>query len=277
MLNSVLIVGLGLMESNLGLKLRSQGIKVYGKDKDEKAYSRALNSGVVEKGRPKEVDLIILSMPINEIINYFNTPQIEITAKVVVDLGGTKKDICKLMDKSLIPAIGGHPLCGVADNSNFKDNMDLYSNSTFILSETSSTTEEAKLLVLEMVKLANANPIWLKPDIHDEIIAITSHIPHLISTALIGAVMKNYKLEEIMEFTSGGFDGATRLSRTNPDMIWGMLETNNESIEIFGEKFLNEFRSIFAMNGESDLHQYIEGTVEWRRELASRFGERPLE
>ena len=89
--------------------------------------------------------------------------------------------------------------------------------------------------------------------------------------------MKNYKLEEIMEFTSGGFDGATRLSRTNPDMIWGMLETNNESIEIFGEKFLNEFRSIFAMNGESDLHQYIEGTVEWRRELASRFGERPLE
>jgi len=277
MLNSVLIVGLGLMGSNLGLKLRSQGIKVYGKDKDGKAYSRALNSGVVEKGRPKEVDLIILSMPINEIINYFNTPQIEITAKVVVDLGGTKKDICKLMDKSLIPAIGGHPLCGVADNSNFKDNMDLYSNSTFILSETSSTTEEAKLLVLEMVKLANANPIWLKPDIHDEIIAITSHIPHLISTALIGAVMKNYKLEEIMEFTSGGFDGATRLSRTNPDMIWGMLETNNESIEIFGEKFLNEFRSIFAMNGESDLHQYIEGTVEWRRELASRFGERPLE
>ena len=277
MLNSVLIVGLGLMGSNLGLKLRSQGIKVYGKDKDGKAYSRALNSGVVEKGRPKEVDLIILSMPINEIINYFNTPQIEITAKVVVDLGGTKKDICKLMDKSLIPAIGGHPLCGVADNSNFKDNMDLYSNSTFILSETSSTTEEAKLLVLEMVKLANANPIWLKPDIHDEIIAITSHIPHLISTALIGAVMKNYKLEEIMEFTSGGFDGATRLSRTNPDMIWGMLETNNESIEIFGEKFLNEFRSIFAMNGESDLHQYIEETVEWRRELASRFGERPLE
>ena len=277
MLNSVLIVGLGLMGSNLGLKLRSQGIQVYGKDKDGKAYSRALNSRVVEKGRPKEVDLIILSMPINDIINYFNTPQIEITAKVVVDLGGTKKDICKLMDKSLIPAIGGHPLCGVADNSNFKDNMDLYSNSTFILSETSSTTEEAKLLVLEMVKLANANPIWLKPDIHDEIIAITSHIPHLISTALIGAVMKNYKLEEIMEFTSGGFDGATRLSRTNPDMIWGMLETNNESIEIFGEKFLNEFRNIFAMNGESDLHQYIEETVEWRRELASRFGERPLE
>ena len=80
-----------------------------------------------------------------------------------------------------------------------------------------------------------------------------------------------------MEFTSGGFDGATRLSRTNPDMIWGMLETNGKSISEFGEKFLKELRNIFSMNEGSDLHQYIENTVEWRRELANRFGERTLE
>ena len=89
--------------------------------------------------------------------------------------------------------------------------------------------------------------------------------------------MKTHELEEIMEFTSGGFDGATRLSRTNPDMIWGMLETNGRLIGDFGEKFLEEFRNIFSMQEGIDLHQYIENTVEWRRELANKFGERTLE
>ncbi|RZP25464.1 MAG: prephenate dehydrogenase [Candidatus Actinomarinales bacterium] len=277
MLRSVLIVGLGLMGSNLGLKLRSQGIKVYGEEIDENAHARAINSGVIEKESATDVDLIILAIPINQIINYLNTPLDGVKAKGLIDLGGTKKKICQLMGEYEVPSVGGHPLCGVADNSIFEDNINLYRNSTFILSETTSTNEEVKELALEMVKLIEANPVWLDSTTHDEVIAITSHIPHLISTALIGAVMKTHELEEIMEFTSGGFDGATRLSRTNPDMIWGMLETNGRPIGDFGEKFLEEFRNIFSMQEDIDLHQYIENTVEWRRELANKFGERTLE
>lgn len=277
MLSSVLIVGLGLMGSNLGLKLRSQGVKVYGEDVNKNAYSRALNSGIIERESATDVDIIILAIPINQILNYLNNPPRNVIAKGLIDLGGTKKKICHLMDDFEIPSVGGHPLCGVADNSNFEDNINLYKNSTFILSETTSTNEEVKLLALEMIKLIDANPVWLDPVSHDEIIAVTSHIPHLISTALIGAVMETYELEEIMEFTSGGFDGATRLSRTNPDMIWGMLETNGIPIGVFGEKFLKELGNIFSMQESTDLYRYIENTVQWRRELANKFGERALE
>ena len=276
MLSSVLVVGLGLMGSNLALKLRSQGLQVYGEDVNQDAYLNAINMGAIEDSSCSEVDLVVLAIPINEILDYLKNPK-DIKAKGLIDLGGTKKEICKIMNNFNIPSIGGHPLCGVADNSSFVENIDLYSNSTFILSETSSTNDEVKNLSLEMVNYLGANPIWLDPTTHDEIIAITSHIPHLISTALIGAAMNSYGLEEIMEFTSGGFDGATRLSRTNPDMIWGMLETNSKPIGDFGEKFLEELRNIFSMEREQELHKYIEDTVEWRRELADKFGERPLE
>ena len=276
MLSSVLVVGLGLMGSNLALKLRSQGLQVYGEDVNQDAYLNAINMGAIEDSSCSEVDLVVLAIPINEILDYLKNPK-DIKAKGLIDLGGTKKEICKIMNNFNIPSIGGHPLCGVADNSIFVENIDLYSNSTFILSETSSTNDEVKNLSLEMVNYLGANPIWLDPTTHDEIIAITSHIPHLISTALIGAAMNSYGLEEIMEFTSGGFDGATRLSRTNPDMIWGMLETNSKPIGDFGEKFLQELRNIFSMEKEQELHKYIEDTVEWRRELADKFGERPLE
>ncbi len=276
MLSSILVVGLGLMGSNLALKLRSQGLQVYGEDVNQDAYLNAINMGAIEDSSCSEVDLVVLAIPINEILDYLKNPK-DIKAKGLIDLGGTKKEICKIMNNFNIPSIGGHPLCGVADNSSFVENIDLYSNSTFILSETSSTNDEVKNLSLEMVNYLGANPIWLDPTTHDEIIAITSHIPHLISTALIGAAMNSYGLEEIMEFTSGGFDGATRLSRTNPDMIWGMLETNSKPIGDFGEKFLQELRNIFSMEKEQELHKYIEDTVEWRRELADKFGERPLE
>ena len=276
MLSSVLVVGLGLMGSNLALKLRSQGLQVYGEDVNQDAYLNAINMEAIEDSSCSEVDLVVLAIPINEILDYLKNPK-DIKAKGLIDLGGTKKEICKIMNNFNIPSIGGHPLCGVADNSSFVENIDLYSNSTFILSETSSTNDEVKNLSLEMVNYLGANPIWLDPTTHDEIIAITSHIPHLISTALIGAAMNSYGLEEIMEFTSGGFDGATRLSRTNPDMIWGMLETNSKPIGDFGEKFLQELRNIFSMEKEQELHKYIEDTVEWRRELADKFGERPLE
>ncbi len=276
MLSSVLVVGLGLMGSNLALKLRSQGLQVYGEDVNQDTYLNAINMGAIEDSSCSEVDLVVLAIPINEILDYLKNPK-DIKAKGLIDLGGTKKEICKIMNNFNIPSIGGHPLCGVADNSSFVENIDLYSNSTFILSETSSTNDEVKNLSLEMVNYLGANPIWLDPTTHDEIIAITSHIPHLISTALIGAAMNSYGLEEIMEFTSGGFDGATRLSRTNPDMIWGMLETNSKPIGDFGEKFLQELRNIFSMEKEQELHKYIEDTVEWRRELADKFGERPLE
>tara|TARA_B100000029_G_scaffold101594_1_gene91951 strand:+ start:162 stop:992 length:831 start_codon:yes stop_codon:yes gene_type:complete len=275
-LSSVLVVGLGLMGSNLALKLRSQGLQVYGEDVNQDAYLNAINMEAIEDSSCSEVDLVVLAIPINEILDYLKN-QKDIKAKGLIDLGGTKKEICKIMNNFNIPSIGGHPLCGVADNSSFVENIDLYSNSTFILSETSSTNDEVKNLSLEMVNYLGANPIWLDPTTHDEIIAITSHIPHLISTALIGAAMNSYGLEEIMEFTSGGFDGATRLSRTNPDMIWGMLETNSKPIGDFGEKFLQELRNIFSMEKEQELHKYIEDTVEWRRELADKFGERPLE
>ena len=188
MLSSVLVVGLGLMGSNLALKLRSQGLQVYGEDVNQDAYLNAINMGAIEDSSCSEVDLVVLAIPINEILDYLKNPK-DIKAKGLIDLGGTKKEICKIMNNFNIPSIGGHPLCGVADNSSFVENIDLYSNSTFILSETSSTNDEVNNLSLEMVNYLGANPIWLDPTTHDEIIAITSHIPHLISTALIGAAM----------------------------------------------------------------------------------------
>ena len=95
MLSSVLVVGLGLMGSNLALKLRSQGLQVYGEDVNQDAYLNAINMGAIEDSSCSEVDLVVLAIPINEILDYLKN-QKDIKAKGLIDLGGTKKEICKI-------------------------------------------------------------------------------------------------------------------------------------------------------------------------------------
>ena len=117
MLKKVHIIGLGLMGTNLGIKLVNSGIKVSGSDISEKNVGRAKDLGAISLDHKESIDydLTVLATPINEIINYFDS-QLSLKTKAIVELGGTKELICKEMDKSTIPSIGGHPLCGIADN-----------------------------------------------------------------------------------------------------------------------------------------------------------------
>jgi prephenate dehydrogenase len=134
----------------------------------------------------------------------------------------------------------------------------------------------SRKVVLEMVELLNSNEIWIDRIHHDEIISITSHIPHLISTALVGTAKDNYDINEIMGMAAGGFDGATRLTRTNPEMIKDMYDTNSENINKFLKYFLDELMDLMDLQERDELISYLNNSVHWRRALSEKFGERPL-
>ena len=223
MLKKVHIIGLGLMGTNLGIKLVNSGIKVSGSDISEKNVGRAKELGALSLDHKESIDydLTVLATPINEIINYFDS-QLSLKTKAIVDLGGTKELICKKMDTSTIPSIGGHPLCGVADNSTWVPTPEMYEGAPFLLCETKSTDEQSKALVSEFVRAIESKEIWIDQSKHDELISLTSHLPHILSSALVSLAMKEQDLNELINLASGGFDGATRLSRTSPNMISDM-------------------------------------------------------
>ena len=141
MLKKVHIIGLGLMGTNLGIKLVNSRIKVSGSDISEKNVGRAKELGALSLDHKESIDydLTVLATPINEIINYFDSP-LSLKTKAIVDLGGTKELICKKMDTSTIPSIGGHPLCGVADNSTWVPTPEMYEGAPFLLCETKSVS-----------------------------------------------------------------------------------------------------------------------------------------
>ena len=139
-----------------------------------------------------------------------------------------------------------------------------------------STDTASKEIVSEMLNLLNSKEVWIDRIKHDQIISITSHLPHLISTALVGVAKENYGIAEIMGMAAGGFDGATRLTRTNPEMIKDMYDTNSQNINLFLKHFIDELMNLMNLQDSDELINYLNNSVEWRRALSEKFGERPL-
>ena len=275
-MKSARVYGLGLMGTNLGLKLLSKGVTVYGEDVDQESLDRASSLGINTNNTSEVVDLTILAMPINNIMSTLSSEKLIANTKAIVDIGGTKEKICDLMDSYKIPSIGGHPMCGISDNSSWEPDPEIYNGATFLLCETQSMNRTSREVVLEMVQLLNSKEVWIDRIHHDEIISITSHLPHLISTALVGTAKDNYEINEIMGMAAGGFDGATRLTRTNPEMIKDMYDTNSENINKFIKYFLDELMDLMDLQERDELINYLNSSVHWRRALSEKFGERPL-
>ena len=88
--------------------------------------------------------------------------------------------------------------------------------------------------------------------------------------------MKEQDLNELINLASGGFDGATRLSRPSPNMISDMYLTNVDNVKDLIDKLISELEKIQKINDEKIMLDYLSDTVDWRRALADKFGERDL-
>jgi prephenate dehydrogenase len=278
MLNNVHIIGLGLMGTNLGINLVNLGVNVSGYDTNIDSIERAEKLGAVNISHNIDLtyDAIVLAMPIDQIIEFLSIKNLNLKSKLLIDLGGTKEIICKKMNSFEIPSVGGHPLCGVADNENWKSNPEIYLGAPFLLCETESSSKESMAIAEALVETIGSKFKWIDSNKHDELIGLTSHLPHIISSSLVSLAMKEQNLNELLDLASGGFDGATRLSRTSPNMISSMYLTNSPNVRQLIEKLINELQLVLNMEDEEVMLDYLSGTVDWRRALAEKFGEREL-
>ena len=278
MLNNVHIIGLGLMGTNLGINLVNSGVNVSGYDTNIDSIERAEKLGAVNISHKVELtyDAVVLAMPIDQIIEFLSIKNLNLKSKLLIDLGGTKEIICKKMNSFEIPSVGGHPLCGVADNENWKSNPEIYLGAPFLLCETESSSKESMAIAEALVETIGSKFKWIDSNKHDELIGLTSHLPHIISSSLVSLAMKEQNLNELLDLASGGFDGATRLSRTSPNMISSMYLTNSPNVRQLIKKLINELQLVLNMEDEEVMLDYLSGTVDWRRALAEKFGEREL-
>jgi prephenate dehydrogenase len=154
---------------------------------------------------------------------------------IVTDVGSTKKRIMAEAQK-LLPSgvhfIGGHPMTGSEHSGVEAADPLLFSDRVYVLCPYPDTPSEALLSLLDLVESLLALPITIDPEEHDRIMAMASHLPQLISVALMNAALAGDAEHAMLEKLAGrGFLDMTRLAASDYGMWEGILETNKEAVE----------------------------------------------
>lgn len=230
----IAIVGLGLMGGSLALALRGKCAALYGIDADAATLELALAKGIVDQvdSDPAKLipqaDLVILATPVPAIIEFIQKlPSLSHEPCIVLDLGSTKRNILQAMatlPDSFDP-IGGHPICGKEKLGLENSDANLYRGAPFVVTALERTTPRAKSAVQQIAAAIGASAIEVAASNHDRILASTSHLPFLLSSALALSTP-----QEFGPLVGTGFKSTSRLAGTPSHMTMGILQSNRENV-----------------------------------------------
>lgn len=232
--STVGILGLGLMGGSLALALRGHCRVLIGCDPDGRAVEAACRRNAVDLAGQdpakllSQADVIILAAPVTAILDLLaGMPSWRSNPCIVMDIGSTKQLIVDAMGglPRRFDPIGGHPLCGKETLSFDNAEKDLYQGALFFLTPLERTTSRARCAASQIIEAVGAQMMILDAAEHDRILASTSHLPFLLSSALALAAPA-----DVSSFAGPGFRSTSRLAGTPASMMLGVLQTNRANV-----------------------------------------------
>jgi prephenate dehydrogenase len=242
MIESVAIVGTGLIGASFGLALKAAGFegRVVGVSSPP-ALKDALECGAIDEALPlveavASADLVYLSQTISRILETLRVigPCLR-RETLVTDAGSTKSRIVAQARRCLRGAqfLGGHPMAGKEKRGPAAAEATLFSGRTWILTPTAPAemeTPAARELVFWIRKIG-AVPLILTPEEHDRVVSLTSHLPQLLSTALAATLSVRLTAPEHLKAAGPGLADMTRLASSSYDLWRDILETNRAAVD----------------------------------------------
>jgi len=254
------IYGLGLMGGSLALALRDHCSRLIGFDSDPSALEVALSKGIVDQAEISSVsflppvDVLILATPVPAILDTLSRlPALIPEPCIIMDVGSTKRNIIAAMATlpECFDPIGGHPICGKENLGLENADRTLYRGTPFVITPLERTTQRAKSAVAQIVSAVGAHLIEMSAKEHDSILATTSHLPFLLSSALAHSTP-----QEFSSLIGPGFRSTSRLAGTPAHMMMGILKSNRDNVLKAIHDFcgsLNEIEAILQTENYAEL------------------------
>lgn len=241
-MNSVAIVGTGLIGASFGLALRRAGFigPILGVS-SERALADAVAVGAIDRGvtlaeAAGQAELVFLSQSIGRILDTLRhlDPLLRPGA-LVTDAGSTKNEIVDHARQFIRRGqfLGGHPMAGKELRGAAAAEAGLFQGCTWVLTpdEPAELETPAARAFVDWLDRIGARLVVLDCDEHDRVVAFTSHLAQLASTALASSVGENLSEERHLRVAGPGLKGMTRLALSSYDLWRDILATNAEQID----------------------------------------------
>ena len=282
---TILIVGLGLIGGSLarGIKKQHSNARILAHDADQENLGAALDKAIIDDDRSelsekvRKADLVIVATPTLSVPEIFETIAPELGEKsVVTDVASVKGTIVEGAKSALghhaQRFVPGHPIAGSEQSGFLAANADLFRDHKVILTPSPDTDAAAVNLVHSLWRSLGAQVIGMSVSRHDQVLAATSHLPHLLSYGLVALLLKSNHSEDIFRYAAGGFTDFSRLASSDPTMWADIFSANAPAISSMLDEFEATLQVLRTAISRGD-HQTMKEMLTESKNARDRFVE----
>ena len=284
MFNTISIIGCGLIGSSILRAVKKKNlakeIKIFDNSREVASYLKKeeLRTNVSNDIRQcvSNSDLIIIATPLSSYKEIILSIKDTLKKNVILtDTGSVKKEVMKIVhninltDVHWIPS---HPIAGTEESGPRAGQAGMFENRWCIISPPKNSAEQPVKKLKALWEAIGSKVKIMTPEEHDEILSLTSHLPHAIAYNIVRTVMgvEDKLKQEIIQYSAGGLRDFTRIAASNPLMWRDILLDNSENvskgINSFIEK-LNELKKAINDKNKDRLYQIFNSTKEVRKEI----------
>ncbi len=241
-LEKIAIIGLGLIGSSIarGVRERLPEVELKGYDKDESVRSRSAELGLAEIAHSPleavaDADLIILCVPVGAMGAAAKSIAGALKAGAIVsDVGSSKASVSADFERILpgVRIVPAHPVAGTENSGPDAGFGALFHGRWCILTPGAAADGEAVLGLRRFWEALGARVEVMDPKHHDMVLAVTSHVPHLIAFTIVGTAsdLEQVTQSEVIKYSAGGFRDFTRIAASSPVMWRDIFLANREAV-----------------------------------------------
>jgi len=263
--DTVCIVGVGLIGGSFGIAIRERKLarQVIGLVRRKETINVAFQCGAVDNASmdvsvaARGADLIMLASPVGQMRALCQelAPVVRAGA-IVTDAGSTKADVvedCTRIFGQKALFVGGHPMAGSERTGVENARGNLFEKAVWVLTPTADTPEGAVNRLVELVEALGATPLLLDPELHDALLAVTSHLPHITAAALVHVFIgAQDKTEFAQQLIGGGWRDSTRVAAGSPEMWRDICLSNAPAIARGVNDLIEQLHELHAMLQDRD-------------------------
>jgi len=286
-IKKLVIFGVGLIGGSLALALREANYcqQIVGCGRSAESLQKAHDIGVIDsysldpQTAVRDADMVLLAVPMGAMQAVLEQIKDALPKNcILTDAGSTKGSIVEqvraVMGADYTQFVPGHPVAGREKSGVEAAVVDLYQGRRVILTPTPTTNPRALESVAAMWEVTGALVEQMPVAMHDQVLAATSHLPHVLAFSLVDTLLNMPQQEDILRYAAGGFRDFTRIASSDPVMWRDICLYNGDAILDMIQALqtnLGEFAGLIREQDGEALHQRMSKAKQARDNYIARF------